>query len=397
MQKNTPETVGFSSQRLERIIICMQRYIDEKMLAGIVTLVARRGQVAYFERFGWAEIESGRPMALDTIFRIYSMTKPVTCVALLMLMEEGRLRLSDPVSHYIPAFREVKVLEDITNPQSRRVDVERQITIRDLMTHTAGLSYGDEYIFLDDLYREQVWEVQRSRPNMTLKELVEAIAGLPLAFQPGTRFRYSAANEVLGYLVQVISGMPFNEFLKQRIFDPLGMPDTDFWVPPQKLNRFCATYGPGDSVDLKVVDPLQSRRYSQPTPCPKGGSGLVSTAGDYLRFAQMLLNHGELDGTRLLGRKTVELMTMNHLPAGIHPFGMTYRGYGLGVSMVLDVAQSQLPGSVGNYGWSGAAGTYFWVDPREELIGILMIQFKPDYLYPISDDLRILTYQAMID
>jgi CubicO group peptidase (beta-lactamase class C family) len=392
-----PEAVGYSSERLGRIGVVMQRYVDENKLAGIVTLVARRGQVAHLETFGMADIEAGRPMQLDTLFRIYSMTKPIASTALLMLFEEGRVRLTDPVSRYVPAFAEVKVLDNAPGTGVRYVDVARPVTVHDLLTHTAGLSYGFEEVYIDELYRKHVWAAREADADPTLESLVHEMAKLPLASQPGTRFRYSVATDVVGYLVQVISGMPFDEFLRQRVFEPLGMVDTDFWVPPAKIERFATTYGPGEEGGLKVVDAPQTSHYARPTRNPSGGGGLVSTTGDYLRFAQMLLNKGELDGVRLLGRKTVELMTVNHLPAGVHPFENTGSGFGLGVSVLLDLGQSQVPGSVGTFGWGGAANTDFWVDPQEEMVGILMLQFMPGGTYPVTQDFRALSYQALVD
>jgi CubicO group peptidase (beta-lactamase class C family) len=411
----TPESQGFSSQRLARIHATMQRYVEERKLAGIVTLIARRGEVVHFDQVGMADIEAGTPMAADTLFRIYSMTKPITSVAALMLFEEARVRLTDPVAQYIPAFSDVKVLDHAAGTGAQLVAPTRPITIRDLFTHTAGLSYGFDQNHIDALYRKHVWGAQEANPATTLEELVLAVARQPLVFQPGTRFRYSVATDVLGYLVQVIAGMPFDVFLRQRIFEPLGMVDTDFHVPPEKIMRFAANYGPakqeglseierltgsadpGKRAGLKVIDPPKTSRYARPTAAPSGGGGLVSTTGDYLRFAQMLLNRGELDGVRLLGRKTVELMTTNHLPEGVHPSDDPAFGFGLGVNVLLDLGKAQTLGSVGNFGWGGAANTNFWVDPKEQLLGILMAQFMPNNTYPATADFRILAYQALTD
>jgi CubicO group peptidase (beta-lactamase class C family) len=391
-----PEDLGFSSKRLERINTVMQRYVDEKKLAGVITLVARRGAVVHLGKCGMADIEAGKPMQLDTIFRIYSMTKPITSTAVLMLMEEGRLRLADPIAQYIPGFKDVKVLDSAPGSGVRQVSADRPITIRDLLTHTAGLSYGSEDIYIDELYRRHVWEPMAANPDWTLADWIGAVAKLPLASQPGTRFRYSVATDVLGYLVQVISGMPFEAFLEQRIFEPLAMSDTDFWVPPQKVERFAANYGPDADAGSKVIDPPATSHYTRPSKAPSGGGGLVSTTTDYLRFAQMLLNKGELEGVRLLGRKSIELMTTNHLPDGVYCFDDPSSGFGLGVSVLMDLGKSQMLGSVGNFGWGGAANTNFWVDPQEELLGILMLQFMPMDTYPIITDFRNLTYQALV-
>ncbi len=235
-----------------------------------------------------------------------------------------------------------------------------------------------------------------------MADWIGRLAKLPLASQPGTRFRYSVATDVLGYVVQVVSGMPFETFLRQRIFEPLGMSDTDFWVPPEKVERFAANYGPDAQAGLKVIDPPATSHYTRAPKAPSGGGGLVSTAGDYLRFARTLLNRpaghiaSETEGARLLGRKTIELMTTNHLPEGVFSFDDPSSGFGLGVSVLLNLGKSQTLGSVGNFGWGGAANTNFWVDPVEELIGILMLQFMPSDTYPVVSDFRNLTYQALV-
>ncbi|MFN8493345.1 MAG: serine hydrolase domain-containing protein [Caldilineaceae bacterium] len=399
MNSVKPETVGFSSKRLARINTVMQRYVDEQKVAGFVTLIARRSQIVHFEKFGMAEIETNKPMEFDTIFRIYSMTKPITSVAVLMLMEEGLLRLDDPVARYIPAFKDVKVLDTNGAWGAQLVDPARPITIHDLLTHTAGLSYGFEpHHYIDTLYAK-VWEKLDTNPQFTLQDWIEEIAQIPLVYQPGTRYRYSMATDVLGYLVQVVSGRPFAEFLQKRIFEPLGMVDTSFYVPQEKVARFAANYGPGEKGGLTVIEAPQTSHYTRPDKRASGGGGLVSTTGDYLRFAQMLLNKGELDGVRLLGRKTIELMTTNCLPTGVHLNNDPTRGagFGLGVSVLLDLGKVQQLGSVGNYGWGGAANTNFWIDPQEELIGILMLQFMPPDTYPVVVDFRNLTYQALVD
>jgi CubicO group peptidase (beta-lactamase class C family) len=399
-QMNTfdPESVGFSSVRLGRINTVMQHYVDQRKLAGMVTLVARRGQIVHFETCGVADIATGAPMHHDTLFRIYSMTKPVTSAAVLMLFEEGHIQLSDPIARYIPAFADVKVLDNSAGSGVRYVAPVRPISIRDLLTHTAGLSYGfDENVYIDDLYREHIYTLREASPDLTLEDFIHAVAKLPLAHQPGSAFRYSFATDVLGLLVQVVAGMPFADFLLRRIFEPLGMVDTGFHVPAEQIGRFAATHGPDPEHGLIVTDAPATSDFARPTRAPSGGGGLVSSTSDYLRFAQMLLNQGQLDGVRLLGRKTVELMVANHLPAGVHPSDETFSGFGLGVSVLLDPAQAQNLGSVGTYGWGGAANTNFWIDPQEQLIGILMVQFMPSDTYPVSPNFRTLVYQALVD
>ena len=393
-----PETQGFSTQRLARICTAIDAYITAEKLAGVVSLVARRGHVVHFHTSGYAVRETSMPMREDTIFRIYSMTKPITSVAVLMLMEEGRLRLADPVAAYIPEFKDVKVLDASVDAGVRYSAPVRPPTIRDLLTHTAGLSYGfDEGVYIDRLYQQHVWKFWDEHPTeVSLDWLVKTIGTLPLASQPGAKYRYSMATDVLGGIVQVVAGEPFDHFLRQRIFGPLGMMDTDFYVPEHKLPRFAATYGPGEQSGMALVDGVETSHYTRPALCPSGGGGLVSTIGDYLRFAQMLLNRGELDGVRLLGPKTVELMTTNHLPPALHPFDDPAAGFGLGVSVLTELGQSNVLGSVGNYGWGGAANTNFWIDPKAELIGILMLQYMPSDTYPVVSDFRNLVYQALI-
>ncbi|MBU6348781.1 MAG: beta-lactamase family protein [Chloroflexi bacterium] len=398
MNSVLPETQGFASQRLARIDAVLDAYVAEEKIAGVVSLVARNGQIVHLHHAGMAVRESNTPMQADTIFRIYSMTKPITSVAVLMLMEEGRLRLSDPVAAYLPAFQNVKVLDTSLDTGVRSVTPARPPTVHDLLTHTAGLSYGfDAAVYIDQLYQQRVWEPWRQNPAaLSLNGLMEILASLPLAHHPGSKYRYSMATDVLGGIVQAVAGEPFDHFLHERILQPLGMVDTAFYVPAEKCGRFAATYGPGEQGGLKLLDGTQTGHYLQPATCPFGGSGLVSTAGDYLRFAQMLLNRGELDGVRLLGRKTVELMTTNGLPPGLHPFDDSASGFGLGVSVLMDLGRSAALGSVGNYGWGGAANTNFWVDPQEQIVGLLMLQYMPSDTYPVVADFRNQVYQALV-
>jgi CubicO group peptidase (beta-lactamase class C family) len=394
MALTPPEKVGFSADRLKRIDTVMQRYVNERKLAGIVTLVARHGSVVHFQKFGYQDIETGRPMELDTIFRIYSMTKPITSVALMMLFEHGLVRLTDPVAKFIPEFGKVKVFAG----QGRLIDLEREITIQDLLRHTAGLSYGDdEGSPVDELYRQaDLWA-----PDITNQEMVRRICELPLAHQPGQVWHYSVATDVVGYLVEVVSGMSLAEFFDAKIFRPLGMEDTAFSVPPGKIDRLATLYGKTEKGALEVIDTATGGDYFN-VHLHSGGHGLASTAADYLRFAQLVLNKGELDGVRLLGPRTMELMTANHLPPALMPMAMGEEempgfGFGLGFSVMMDVARSGLMGSVGLHGWGGWANTHFWVDPQEQLIGILMLQYLPSGTHPVTSDFRTLVYQALID
>jgi CubicO group peptidase (beta-lactamase class C family) len=394
----TPEAAGFSSARLIRVDQAMQRYVDEGTLAGIVTAVARRGRLVHMEKYGLMDVEAGKPMQLDTIFRIYSMTKPITSVAVMMLYEEGRFFLSDPVSKFIPAFEDVKVFVRKTETGLDLADLERPITIRDLLTHTSGLTYGfEEASYVDEQYRKHIWQHVEQKSGATLEEVVLSVARIPLVHQPGSAWTYGVSTDVLGYLVQVVSGMPFDQFLKERVTGPLGMVDTDFWVPEPKIERFATNYVPGDDGGLRVFDEPQTSQFAKPTTFPSGGGGMVSTASDYLRFAQMLLNKGELDGVHLLGRKTVELMTMNHLPPELHPLEDKAAGFGLGGAVVLDVARTQHVGSVGTWSWGGAASTRFWIDYQEELVGVLMVQLMHNDRYPAGTEFQVAVYQALVD
>jgi len=403
MNMVTPEQVGLSSARLERLRAVMQGYVDQGKLAGLITLVSRRGKVAHFECFGMMDIEANKPMRPDTIFRIYSMTKPITCVACMMLFEEGRFLLDDPVAKFIPEFADLKVFVEATDTGVVVTDMDREITIRDLLTHTAGLGYGlFEDSPVEDMYRaEKFGATCELVLEPSLPEMIQTLARLPLAHQPGTCWCYSMAHDVIGYLVKVIADVPFDVFLQERVFEPLGMEDTGFFVPESKLDRFASLYQPGETGGLTLVDAPATSPFPNPDNTPAGGQGLVSTTSDYLRFAQMLLNGGQLDGTRLLSHKTIELMTTNHLadellPICLGPDPLQGMGYGLGFGVCMDVAQSGILGSEGRFGWSGAAGTRFWVDPKEELIGLLMTQlfFGEE---SIGDRFQNLAYQAIVD
>ena len=272
-------------------------------------------------------------MSFDAIFRIYSMSKPITSAAVMMLCEEGKIRLGDPVSRYIPGFKNSRVMVPRNGCDYDLVPAQREMCVHDLFTHSSGLSYGfDQQSALDDLYRKELWVRFEKNSGLTLADFVNHLTQLPLAFHPGTAFRYSFSIDVLGYIIQLASGMPFEDFLQERVFGPLGMVDTAFWVPPEKAHRLAEIYGPAEEGGLKPLDEPLTSRYLKPPSNPSGGGGLVSTASDYLRFGQMLLNQGELDGARLLGRKTVEWMLQNHLPAGIPANGQPSDGFGLGGS-----------------------------------------------------------------
>lgn len=399
-----PEEVGLSSARLERIDDWMQRLVEDGKLAGVLTMVARRGHVVWQRTRGMADLARAKPMTPETIFRIYSMTKPLTSAAIMMLYEEGRFQLDDPITRFLPSFADMRVFAGGSRGKWDSVPAERDISFRDLLTHTAGLTYGwMEATPVDGLYRTRDIDFQTA--NASLEELVERVASVPLLAQPGREWNYSIATDVLGHLVAVISGQPFDAFLRDRILVPLGMVDTDFYVPPEKIERFAANYSRGEDGRPQLIDdPLESR-FASPRRLCSGGGGLVSTASDYMRFCQLMLNKGELDGVRLLGRKTVELMTMNHLDGDMADMGQPRFsespyygiGFGLGFSVMLDPAKAQILGTPGEYAWGGAASTAFWCDPAEDMAVVLLTQLMPSSTYPIRRELRVLTYQAVVD
>lgn len=392
-----PEEVGMSSERLGRLHAGMQGLVDDGRLAGITTMVARRGRVVDFQTYGHRDLEADDPMREDAIFRIYSMSKPITGVALMMLYEEGKFRLSDPVADYIPEFANLQVAADWGPDGPVLEEPDHPITIRELMTHTAGLAYGIGAPGpVDSLYSARG---VLSR-DQTLEDMIEKLSDLPLRHQPGTEWYYSIAVDVQGYLVEVLSGQPFDEFLQERLFDPLGMVDTGFHVPEEDHDRFVRYYGYDEDGGLVATDDPGaepgSRPYYDPTTFFSGGGGLVSTTSDYMRFCLMLLNGGELDGVRILSPTTVDLMTRNHMPRDV-PERSPGQGFGLDFSVVLDPVAAEYY-SVGEYYWGGAAGTWFWIDPAEELVFVGMIQQRGS---PRRPDVRSLshrlTYQAITE
>ena len=398
---NTPEHAGLSTQRLQKIDGWMDRLIDDGRLAGLSVLVSRRGRLAYERHAGLADIARGLPMAADSILRIYSMTKPLTSVAIMMLYEDGLFQLDDPVSNALPYFKHMRVY---AGEGREPVPAEREITYRDLLTHTSGLTYGFMNATpVDAMYRDQGVDFQTSAK--TLGEIVEHAATLPLLAQPGAAWNYSIATDVLGHLVAVHSGQSFERFLHDRVIEPLGMADTAFHVPPDKLARFAANYARGEDGRATLLDDPATSLFAAPRAIASGGGGLVGTGRDYLRFCRMMLNRGTLDGERLLGRKTIELMTANHLGGDMASMGQarfsesnyTGIGFGLGFSVMLDPAQAQILGSPGEYAWGGAASTGFWIDPVEDMAVIMMTQLTPSSTYPIRRELRVLTYQAIVD
>ena len=404
-----PEEVGMCSKRLGRVRLVMQRYVDRKLVPGVLSLIARRGKVVYLDSVGMRDVDAGAPMTSDTILRIMSMTKPIASVALMMLYEEGHFLLSSRVKKWIPEFANPRVVVPVESGDSsympyKTVPAARPITILHLLTHTAGLA--NEF---RGMTTREVAEIQKPKSrDETIGDFVERLAALPLNFHPGEAWEYTRATCVVGRLVEIISGMTLDEFFRKRIFEPLGMHDTHFFLPAEKLDRFAAAYTPGSDRQIRLVDPPteESRFVKEPHVYFSGSGGLLSTAADYFRFNQMMLNGGELDGARILGRKTVEMMTSNHI--GDLPVWLTgpWSGFGLGYSVVKRIdevdqltsdQQGPVPWSAGSYGWGGAFCTFQWNDPVEQLTGIVMTQVRPYNHLMLRQDFVGLANQAIVE
>jgi CubicO group peptidase (beta-lactamase class C family) len=387
-----PESVGISSQRLSRLTTEMKALADRGEVSGVVTMVARKGKVVHLEAAGKRELEGGTPMQKDTIFRIYSMTKPITGVAMMILMEQGKWQLNDPVSKHIPEFADLKVAKvDPANGSVTTVPADHPMTMRELMSHSGGLSYG---FFGGTAVDKQYVEQKVMDPTQPMQSMIDKLGKTPLLFQPGERWHYSVSVDVQGYLVEKLSGQSFPEFLEQHVFAPLKMGDTAFYVPANKMDRFAEFYFRGK--DGKTVKHPNVADYSKPPVLPSGGGGLVSTASDYMRFCQMLLNGGVLDGQRILSPLSVKLMRTNALPAAA-PTMSPGTGFGLDFAVVEDPAAAGGYGGEGTYFWGGFAGTWFWIDPVYELIVIGMIQQRGDDVPDFRELSRSLTYQAIVE
>ena len=377
----TPEAVGFSSGRLERLHALMQEAVDKKYQAGIVTILARHGKVVDYRAYGERDIASHAPMTKDTIFRDYSMTKPVTGVAMMILYEQGKWLPSDPISKFIPEFAHLKVYKGADGTGNQiLVDPDHAPTMAELMTHTAGFTYG----FFGDTPVDAQYRDQKVMQSANLHEMIEKLAKIPLVYQPGTRWRYSVSMDIQGYIVEKLSGQSLPDFMREHIYEPLGMKDAGFFVPEEKRSRFMTLYRSGTNGELEA-DPNAGpnpRDYDHPPTLASGGGGMVSTAEDYYRFASMLAQGGELDGVRVLAPSTVKLMSANHLPpnllTGEFSIGaQTMRpgfGYGYNCAVVFDPGQANLPDGKGTFFWDGAAGTWFWIDPTNDIVFVGMIQ-----------------------
>jgi CubicO group peptidase (beta-lactamase class C family) len=399
----SPEDVGMSSANLRNVTNLVRRYVDAGRYPGVISLVARHDKIVHFETYGLMDAERGRPMTPDTVFRIFSMTKPVASVGLMMLYEEGRFQLNDPVSHYLPEFAGLKVFAGGDADSYDVREPTRRMTVRDLLMHTSGLVGRNTSTPVGELYLRTMGH--GGMTERTLAGMADILAGLPLQVDPGAQWIYSISTDMVGRLCEVISGQPFDRYLADRIFVPLGMVDTGFGVPESTVDRFAACYGARGGGYRLLDDPYTSPYTRGPTYF-SGSAGLVSTAADYLRFCRMLAGGGVLDGVRVLGPRTVKFMTTNHLPGGTDLASMARHGgetqreghgFGLGFGVLLDAAAAQTIGTPGEYFWGGAASTAFFVSPADDLIMIFLTQVRPSSSYPIRRELRAAIYSSIID
>ena len=400
-----PEDVGMSTAGLRNVSGLVQRYIDDGKLPGAISLVARRGKVVHFETYGNMDAERSKPMRSDTIFRFYSMTKPIASVGLMMLYEQGRFQLEDPASKFIPELQGLKVFAGGTADRYQVREAAREMTVRDLLMHTSGLVARDTQSPVGELYRRAGFAGADSQ--FTLTEMVRRLSAIPLGVDPGSQWIYGISTDLVGYLCEVLTGLPFERYLEEQILGPLGMVDTSFSVAESKVDRFAANYAPrAGTPRYRLVDDPLSSPYTRPRTYFSGSGGLVSTAADYLRFCRMLSNGGHLDGVRIIGPRTLRLMTINHLPGGkdlatmAQTAGETARegvGFGLGFAVLIDQAVAQIIGTPGEFYWGGAASTAFFVNPIEDLIMIFLTQLRPSSTYPLRRELRATIYSAITD
>ena len=404
LKVDLPESAGICPNRLARVSNWLQRWVDSGRLPCLVVAIARRDRLVYLEMGGHRDVEAKTRVERDTLFRIYSMTKPITTCAAMMLYEEGAFQLDDPIAEYIPAFACTEVYAGGDRDNLRTEPLQRPITVHDLMTHTSGMTYAfQRETPVDAYYRRH--KVEFNANLAPLDVLCERTAAAPLLFQPGARWNYGVSTDVLGRLVEIWSGLSLREFFLRRIFQPLGMADTAFEVPQDKLQRLAACYEPAEGGGLARTDGVADSRFAEPAVTLSGGGGLVSTVDDYMRFTHALLRGGRFQGERILGRMSVELMMRNHLPGDLADMGqprfseMPFHGigFGLGGSVLLNPAKARILGSEGEFAWGGMASTAFWVDPAEDLTVVLLTQLIPSSTYPIRRQLRTLVYQALVD
>ena len=402
---STPESVGFSTQRLTRLHTLMQETVDQKQLSGIVTILARHGKIIDYRAYGKQDVAAGTPMTRDTVFRAFSMTKPVTAVAMMLLYEQGKWLPTDPIAKYIPEFAQLKVFKSVdSSGQMVLEDSAHAPTMQQLMSHTAGFTYG----FFGDTPVDKAYQAAGVMQSDSLQGMIDKLAKLPLLYQPGTRWMYSLSMDVQGYIIEKLSGQSLPEFMERNIFTPLGMKDTGFYVPADKRSRFATMYRGDEKGQMIAESPGRGfgGEYDKAPGMPSGGGGLVTTAGDYYRFAQMLGNNGQLNGVRVLSPASVRLMSANHLPPQLltGEFGIGRQvmrpgfGYGYNCAVVYDPPLANLPDGKGTFFWDGAAGTWFWVDPANDLVFVGMIQrlAGPD-LPNVQYQSRAAVYQALLD
>lgn len=389
LPSGSPKSAGFDPERLKRIRVALQRRVDQAEAPGFVAAIVRDGKIAWLDTVGFRDIAAKTPMSRDTIFRIMSMTKPIVSVAAMMLVEENKLRLTDPVARFIPAFAQQQVYVSGEGDAAVFAPAKRQVQVRNLLTHTSGYSYGGGDNPAAKIHRARKVETEEFG---SLAEFCKAAAALPLLFEPGTQWAYGISTDILGHVVELASGQALPEFLKTRILDPLGMVDTAFHVTPDRLNRFATRYKQQNGA-LVVDEAVANSPFLKPPGAPSGGGGLTGTADDYLRFATMLANEGEFDGVRLLGPQTVKLMRSNHLPKAYIATRDT--AFGLGFGIDIEAATRNYYGPPGTYHWSGANRTHFWVDPTNRIVGLSMTQMEP-FNNGFEEDMRALTYQAFL-
>lgn len=401
LRPGSPDEAGLSKARLDRIGQAMQQHIAANRIAGAIGLIARRGKIGYFESWGMMDKEGNKPMRKDAIFRIYSMTKAVTGVAVMALYEEGKFTLNEPASKYLPELRNLKVAVEKLDPATGKrisytVPSERDMTILDLLRHTSGLDYQGPR---DEKGEWLYPKLGVNRSDITIEEAVKRMSQAPLVHQPGSTWDYGLSMDVLGRLIEVTSGKTLDKFFEERIFKPLGMVDTGFHVPQEKWERLTTLYSPNADKTIKRSTAPPQESYKQPATLLLGGAGLVSTTMDYARFVQMLLGGGELDGARILSRKTVEMMSANHLGDIPRTGSLLPAGYGFGLTFSVNLGPGRNGniGSEGEYYWGGAAGTRFWIDPKEQMIGVFMVQILPHTGLAYGSEFRQLAYQAIAD
>lgn len=392
-----PEAVGMSAEKLGLVEPAMQQMVDDGAVAGAVVGVARRGKVVLLTSVGFSDLEAKEPLEEDAILRFYSMTKPITSVAIMTLVEAGKIDLDAPVSDYLPEFEGLQAYVSGSGDDLQLGELERPMSVRDLLRHTSGLTYG---YFGDTPVDKMYVAAGVLSPRDTLEQMAEKLSKLPLLYQPGRRFNYSVSTDVLGLIVQRVSGQPLDEFFEEQIFEPLGLRDTAFYAPASKADRLAVNYGPNpDGEGLRAIDAAPDSPFLKPPKLPSGGGGVVSTAPDYLRFCQMLLNQGELDGVQLLQPESVEAMTRNQLPESAYPLTLGGSrpgvGFGLGFSVVVEETPYTESSAVGEYGWGGAASTHFWISPEDELAVVALSQYMP-YSSQLEDRIKPLVYESVM-